>query len=488
MMIKDLEPQTVWDIFREITRIPRCSGHEQRLQNWVEEWSKGRRISHKRDKVGNILLSKKAARGCEDYPVLTFQVHQDMVCEKDTGSTHNFDTDPLDLQMKEGYITAKGTSLGADNGIGIALALAALVNPETAGYGKLEILMTVEEETTFRGASNIKRGFFSGKKMVNLDSEESGVIIVESAGGLGTQYVFKATSEAPGDWVGKRLEVDGLLGGHSGVDINLPRVNAIKLISEGLTVMGDCSRIRICRFDGGTRVNAIPRSAICDFLVPRSSSEKLNSSFRNWSEKARSKYSYERGLIMELKDGSPSESIPEEVSINILKLINDFQQGVIKLSDKIEGLVQTSSNMGVIITKGETVTINILSRSSDNKDLVTLSSELRSLGEKYDAEVSQRPPSHGWSTPPSTPFVKYTARKYREVSGAEPKVTGIHGGLECSQFASLDPEIQIVSIGATLEYPHSPRERLQVASVPVLWNLLKAMIRDIKQVDKITGS
>jgi dipeptidase D len=158
---------------------------------------------------------------------------------------------------------------------------------------------------------------------------------------------------------------------------------------------------------------------------------------------------------------------------------------VIKLSDKIEGLVQTSSNIGVIRTKDETVTINILSRSSDDKDLETLSNELRSLGEKYGAETSQKPPSHGWSTPPSTPFVKFTAQKYREISGTEPKVTGIHGGLECSQFASLDPEIQIVSIGATLEYPHSPRERLQIASVPVLWSLLKAMIRDIKQVDEI---
>jgi dipeptidase D len=485
MMIKDLEPQTVWDIFREITRIPRCSGHEQRLQNWVEEWSEGRGISHQRDEVGNILLSKKAARGCEDYPVLTFQVHQDMVCEKDTGSTHNFETDPIDLQIKEGYITAKGTSLGADNGIGIALAMAALVNPETAGYGKLEVLMTVEEETTFRGASNVKKGFFTGKKMVNLDSEESGVIIVESAGGLGTEYRFKAPSEVPGDWIGKRLEVDGLLGGHSGVDINLPRANAIKLISEGLTTLAGCSKLRICRFEGGTRVNAIPRSAICDFLVPRSASEKLNSIFRDWSRKARSKYGYEEGLIMELKDCSPSESIPEAVSINIIKLINDFPQGVIKLSDKIEGLVQTSSNIGVIRTKDETVTFNILSRSSDNKDLETLSGELKSLGEKYGAETIQRPPSHGWSTPPSIPFVKFTAQKYREVSGKEPKITGIHGGLECSQFASLDPEIQIVSIGATLEYPHSPRERLQISSVPVLWSLLKAMIRDAKQVDEI---
>jgi dipeptidase D len=486
MSFDALKPQIVWSIFKEITRIPRCSSREQKLQNWVEEWSENKGISHKKDEVGNVLLSKKAAKGYEDYPVLTFQVHQDMICEKVTESTHNFETDPLELQIKEGYITAKGTSLGADNGIGIAMSMAALVDPETAGYGKLEVLMTVEEETTFRGASNVKRGFFDGKKMINLDSEEAGVIIVESAGGCSTEYKIKATQEAPDGWVGMILGVDGLLGGHSGVDIHLPRANAIKLISEGLTELAKHSRLKISRFEGGTAGNAIPRLASCEFLVPLSESEKLKDIYRKWSEKIKSNYNYEEGIILGLKNQTPSKSFPEAVSINTIKLINEIHQGVIKFSDKIEGLVQTSSNLGIIRTKDDAITITIFSRSSDNTDLVTLSNELKKLGEKYSAETNQTPPSHGWSTPPSTPFVKFTAQKYREAIGVEPKITGIHGGLECSQFASLEPEIQIVSIGATLEYPHSPRERLQIASVPIVWSLLKGMIRDIKQVENIT--
>ena len=485
MSLDTLKPQIVWSIFKEITKIPRCSGHEQKLQNWVEEWSEAKGISHKKDGVGNLLLSKKAAKGYEDYPVLTFQVHQDMICEKVTESKHNFETDPLELQIKEGYVAAKGTTLGADNGIGIATSMAALIDPETAGYGKLEVLMTVEEETTFRGASNVKKGFFDGKMMINLDSEEAGVIIVESAGGCSTEYNFKATQEPPDDWVGMILSVDGLLGGHSGVDIHLPRANSIKLISEGLTELSKHSKLKISRFDGGTAGNAIPRSASCGFLVPLSESEKLKDIYGKWSEKIKSKYNYEEGMTLNLKSQTSSESFPESISKNIIELINDVPQGVIKFSDKIEGLTQTSSNLGVIRTKNNAIKITIFSRSSDNKDLQTLSNKLKRLGDKYRAETNQTPPSHGWSTPPSTPFVRFTAQKYREAIGVEPKVTGIHGGLECSQFASLVPGIQIVSIGATLEYPHSPRERLQIASVPIIWSLLNGMIKDIKQVEQI---
>ena len=217
--------------------------------------------------------------------------------------------------------------------------------------------------------------------------------------------------------------------------------------------------------------------------MPLSESEKLQDIYRKWSEKIKSKYNYEEGIILSLKSQTLSESFPEAVSKNLIHLINEIPQGVIKFSDKIEGLVQTSSNLGIIRTKDDAITITIFSRSSDTKDLETLSTELRRLGEKHGAETNQTPPSHGWSTPPSTPFVKFTAQKYREAIGVEPTITGIHGGLECSQFVSLEPGIQIVSIGATLEYPHSPRERLQISSVPIVWSLLKGMIRDIKQVE-----
>jgi len=485
MKLDELEPKSVWSIFEEITRIPRCSGHENKLQDWIETWSEINRIAHYKDEVGNIILSKKAATGFESYPDITFQVHQDMVCDKLTQSTHNFETDPLEIYIRGGYVIAKDTTLGADNGIGIAMAMAALVDPETSDKGKLEVIMTVEEETSFRGASNIKRSYFEGKNMINLDSEEAGVIIVESAGGCSTEYKFRTTQQTPEDWIGKRLEVDGLQGGHSGVDINQPRVNAIKLISEGLTELGRYSGLRISRIEGGTRGNAIPRSASCDFIVPLSQSEKIKNTFKEWENKVRSKYSYESTLVINLKDSSLTMSFPEENSFNILRLINDFPQGVIKFSEQIKGLVQTSTNIGIIKTENNTVSINILSRSSDNNDLKTLSNDLNSLGARYGAETNSSTPSHGWSTPPDSPLVQLTVRKYRDVTGLEPKITGIHGGLECSQFAALDPEIQIVSIGSTIESPHSPQEKLEIASVPIVWNLLKLIIRDINSLGSL---
>ncbi len=479
--ISELKPSQVFSIFQEITKIPRCSGKEQKFQDWVEAWAEARGVHHVRDEVGNILLTKEAKHGFESYPTLTIQVHQDMVCEKLTESKHNFETDPLELVLADGYIKANGTSLGADNGIGIAMAMAALTDPETSSRGRLEVLMTVEEETSFRGASNVKPGFFQGKKMINLDSEEAGVIIVESSGGCGTEYKFRDKFTKPAGWTGMRLSIDGLLGGHSGVDIHLPRANALKLVAEALSIVGDKTSVRISRLEGGTRGNAIPRTAQCSFSVPTTDAATTRSIIRRWVGETKSKLSYEGSITIDLTDEPVQPFLTEKTSKNLLALINKVPQGVVKWSEKIKGLVQTSNNLGVVRTVGEVIQLNMLSRSSDNQDIMDLAKSLRGLGDELGAETTQSKPSHGWSTPPTSPFVVYTVNKYREVLGREPKVTGIHGGLECSAFSALVSGIQIVSIGSTLESPHSPQERLQVASVPVLWKLIKVMVRDIGQ-------
>jgi dipeptidase D len=488
LKIEDVEPKNVWSIFRQISNIPRCSGSELKFQNWVQDWSSNNGIFYTKDEIGNILLSKEAAVGYLDNPIIVFQVHQDMICEKIPESIHNFEKDELDLQIQNGYLFAKDTSLGADNGIGIALAMAALIDPETKDYGKLEVLMTVEEETTLRGALNIKKNFFKGKLMINLDSEKAGVIIVQSAGGCSTEYIFRDTIKNNEILAGKHLVVSNLLGGHSGVDIHLPRVNAIKLVSEIITRFMEKTTLRICRFEGGTRENAIPRSASCEFLLKSSDSEKLNQMFSLLREESKLKYGYEDDLVVELKDKALSGSFSETTSNNVIKLINKIPQGVISFSNKIEGLVQTSNNIGVIRTKEGVITVDVSTRSSDKEDMDTFSLKLKNLGEKLKAETHQTSATYGWSTSPDSSFVKFTKEKYRDVLGANPIITGIHGGLECSQFASLNPDSQILSIGATIDNPHTTRERLQMSSVPLLWDLLKTMIKEIKHTGLLNSS
>ncbi|MCK5671114.1 M20/M25/M40 family metallo-hydrolase, partial [Candidatus Bathyarchaeota archaeon] len=265
-ILEGLEPQPVWNIFEQISRIPRCSKDEARLQDWLEGWANENGISFKKDKVGNVLLTRKAAS--PGVPSLLLQAHQDMVCEKTPESGHSFKHDSIPLVVSGDRVHAHQTSLGADNGIGMALAMALLVDETLTGNGVIEALFTVDEEAGFTGVRNLKGDFFESKYMINLDSEETGVVIVNSAGGGGTTYTIPYRPKERRARTALRVEVGGLLGGHSGVDIHLPRYNANKLLAEGLVRLHDEYPIRLIEFQGGTRGNAIPRNAFAEVLVP----------------------------------------------------------------------------------------------------------------------------------------------------------------------------------------------------------------------------
>ena len=481
--ISELEPKVVWGIFDKITEIPRCSGREQKLQNWVKKWADENKIQFKSDDVGNILLTKDAKIGFEGYPTIVYQVHQDMVCEKLSSSKHNFENDPIETKIEGNYIVANGTTLGADNGIGISLAMSSLIDPEASRYGKIEVLMTVEEETTFKGASNVKRGFFTGKRMVNLDSEETGIIITESAGGGSTHYEIHDRLVDARNLKGFSITVDGLLGGHSGVDIHQNRANAIKLVSSYIRKLSDIAQVRIAHFEGGTVANAIPRYTRCDFLT-EDKKQEMKGYNSIWAEGIRKEYPLEKTMKITFSEKTLKKSFTRQKTNNLTKLIDEIPQGVISWSKNIEGLVQTSNNLGIIRTEEDKIKLTLLSRGSDSVDLEKLRARLREIGEKCDVVTTQSSPSTGWSTNSKSSFVKFVAEEYRDLMGNEPKITGIHGGLECSAFSKLDPEIQIVSIGATLESPHSPQERLEISGVNVVWNLIKSMSRDIIRESK----
>jgi len=472
-ILKELKPKNVWTIFEEISRVPRCSKREQRLQEYIERWAAENGIIFRKDETGNLLLVREAKPGYEDYPTLLLQGHQDMVCEKDPDSPHDFENDPIPLKLDGGMVTAEGTTLGADNGIGMALAMALVADTHLERHGRIEAIFTVNEESGFTGVRNLKADFFTGKRMINMDSEELGVIIVSSAGGGGTEYIFPVERQGHGDWEALKVEVTGLLGGHSGVDIHLPRYSANIFLAKGLRELNGKVPIRLMHIEGGTRGNAITRSAYAELLVPKGNKGEVKKIIEKWA--ASVDRSTEKNLIVKVSSSTPRDAVDHEASTRAINLVSEIPQGVFSWSKEYEDLVQTSNNLGILRTEPDMIRVQVSSRTCDTEDFKKNQVKLKELGEKYGAQINQRGGSAGWKADPDSPFLRLIVRCYEEAYGKNPKVTGIHGGLECGVFTNLDPEMEIVSIGPTIKYPHSPSEYLDVESVATLWEVIKTI-------------
>ncbi len=472
-VLDGLEPEIVWDIFERISAIPRCSKKEERVQEFLEAWAKENGVGFRKDGVGNVNLTREAAPNCEGYPTLMMQGHQDIVCEKDPESPHDFDVDPIPLKVEGDKVSADGTTLGADNGIGMAIAMALLVDPSLERHGMLEAVFTVDEESGFTGIRNMSPDFFSGKRMINLDSEELGVIIISSAGGGGTQYTIPIAREEPGDWEALKVEVGGLMGGHSGVDIHLPRLNSNILIAQGLRRVKERVPLKVIHIEGGTRGNAIPRSAYAEVLVPGGRKAEARKIIEEWGSGL--DRSVEEGLEVKVMDSTPRASAGEEAASKAVNLVSEIPQGVYSWSTEYDELVQTSNNLGILRTEEDKFSIPVNSRTCDADDFEGNQAMLRELGDKHGVEYAQRAGGAGWKASPDSPFLKLVERCYAEVYGKEAKVTGIHGGLECGVFTMLDPELQIVSLGPTIHNPHSPAEYLEAHTVGVIWEVVRAI-------------
>lgn len=479
-ILEGLEPQPVWEIFEQISRIPRCSKNEAKLQDWMEKWAKENGIGFKKDEVGNVLLTRKAAPGFGSVPSLLLQAHQDMVCEKTSESGHKFDSDPIPLIVKGNSVEAYNTSLGADNGAGMALAMALLIDESLDSHGQLEALFTVDEEAGFTGVRNLKADFFESKLMINLDSEEAGVVIISSAGGGGTDYSVSFRPKDPGNREGLCVEVGGLLGGHSGVDIHLPRYNANKLLAEGLLALHSELPTRVIEFDGGTRGNAIPRNARADILVQKGKSEKSIEILKNW-ERGLDK-STEKGLKISVKTVVAKPAAPVYETEKLLKLVSSIPFGPKSWSSDFENLVQTSNNNGIIRTKNNTFKVSIYSRTCDSKDFYDNQRILYELGQDIGVKTEQREGGSGWKANPESPLLKVVTDVYANMLGKPPLVTGIHGGLECGVVAGLKKGMDIVSIGPTIRSPHSPSESVEIKSVETLWKLLLGVVPELTRL------
>ncbi len=465
-ILQDLEPEPVWQIFEELTRIPRCSKHEEKVQHFLKQWAKEHGLGYEKDKVGNVLLTREASGGA---PALLFQAHQDMVCEKTPESSHNFSRDPIPLEYEGGKVKAYNTSLGADNGLGMALAMAVLID-ENQPSGRLEALFTVDEEAGFTGVRNLSPDFFKARYMINLDSEEVGVVIVSSAGGGGTTYRIGFRPQNPERREAIRVSVDGLQGGHSGVDIHLPRYNANKLLAEGLLRLHKELTIRLIHFEGGTRGNVIPRNAYADILIPARRMDKAMEIINDWARGIDK--THERGLTVKTVPIDLKPAAPIHETEQLIKLVAEIPFGPKSWSPDYEDLVQTSNNNGIVRTENNTFIVRVSSRTCDLKDGYDNQRILYELGQEHRVKTEQEDLRAGWKADPESKLLRLVEKSYSTVSGRKPKVTGIHGGLECGVIAGLKPGMDIVSLGPTIKYPHSPSEYVEVKGVDTLYKTL----------------
>ena len=481
-VLDGLEPKIVWGIFEDITKIPRPSKKEGKIRQWIKNWAKKYNISFKEDDIGNILLSKEATQGYEDYPTLVLQAHMDMVCQKTPETEIDFENDPLKIKIVDDYVTAEGTTLGADDGIGMAYSMAALLLKD---HGPLEVVFTVDEETGLTGAFGMKKGFFSGKYLLNLDSEEIGEITIGSAGGGNTHYILPATREEKKEWGAIRVSIKGLKGGHSGVDIHLPRLNAIKVAIRGILDLKDKVDLLIGSINGGSVHNAIPREAVYDILVPKNKRNEAITILEEWKMKTLDKEKEnEPTMKIDISEIDETKALPKEQTDSLLNLLYEVPHGPISFSKEIEGLVQTSNNLAVVKSSKDKIDVFSSSRSSINEELEELRKKLKMLGEKYNANVIQEKAYPGWKPDPSSSFLALVKSSYEDVLKKEVSIKAIHAGLECGLFSKFDPELQIASIGPKIKNVHTPEEVVYIKSVGTVWDVIRKIIENMKNLKK----
>ena len=479
----NLEPQIVWSIFEEITKVPRPSKKEGKIRAWVKKWAKENNVEIKKeDKVGNLLLRSEAKEGCEGYPTLVLQAHMDMVCQKNDDIEIDFENDPINIVVKEDKIEALGTSLGADNGIGMAYGLAALISPELK-RGAIEVLFTVDEETGLTGAFALKPGFFTGKYLLNVDSEELGTITISSAGGGGTDFTRKVKLVELEKSKGLELTISGLQGGHSGVDIDLPRLNAIKVGIDALLTILD-NDIQLGGINAGTAHNAIPRSFSATIAFPNEKKKEIKKKLGEWKNKTITiGKQAESKLKIDIKEKNVSKVISKEDTKATLALLDSIFHGPISFSKEISGLVQTSNNLATVKLAENQVQIHVSTRSSVNEELDESRITLKEQGKANGFTVKQDEAYPGWKPDTKSPFLNLVKEKYDEVTKKPTKLLAIHAGLECGLLLAIDPELQLASIGPNIKNAHSPDEYVEIESVKVLWDIIKEVIENMSKLN-----
>jgi dipeptidase D len=483
-LLSQLNPASIWINFEEICKIPRLSKNEGKIRRYLLDFAVRNSLEHKEDKVGNILIIRPASKGFDNRKTIVLQSHMDMVGEKNADYAHNWETDPIVPFIEDGWVCAKGTTLGADDGIGIASQMAILTD-KTLQTGRIECLFTVDEESGMTGAINLKADFFSGNTLLNLDSEDEGILYIGCAGGMDTVGTMKYNPIAADHNLDAfELSVTGLHGGHSGDEIQNGYGNSVKLMNRLLCDLSDQFGISVSRFDGGNLRNAIPREAFATITVKKDLSHYLQKSVEDYLLTIKDEFgSLEPDLKIAIKPVSlPASVMDKENQKRLLKALTDCPHGVICWSQEMENLVETSTNLASVKFLEDNIIIIVTTqRSSIESSKHEVAEMVEVCLKTAGAEVVHSAGYPGWKPNISSEILKIIRSSYQNLFGREPKVRAIHAGLECGLIYEKNKTMDMISFGPTIRGAHTPEEKIDIESTGMFWDLLVDVISNISE-------
>jgi len=481
--LTQLKPQPLFNYFEAICQVPRPSKKEEQIRKFLLDFAKKNGFESKTDKAGNVLILKPATPGMENAPTVILQTHMDMVCEKNSDKIFDFEKDPIEPIIVDGWVKANGTTLGADCGIGIAAQLAVLTSNEIK-HGPIECLITVDEETGLTGAFALEAGFLTGSILLNLDSEDEGEIFIGCAGGVDTLAYFDYQNErTPEDSVALQLSASGLLGGHSGDDIHKNRGNANKILNRFLWDFTKEFNARLADFNGGNLRNAIAREALGTFTLPANQKEELINELNKLAAAIKDEFTFsEPKLKIECTETElPNSVIDKETHEKLLNAIYACPHGVLEMSTRMEGMVETSTNLASVkFTNDNKIQITTSQRSELESRKHFAANSVEAVFRLAGATVTHSDGYPGWAPNPNSPVLKTTVDSYKKLFGVEPIVRSIHAGLECGLFLEKYPHLDMVSFGPTIKGAHSPDERLDIETTDKFWKHLVDVLEHLK--------
>lgn len=471
--IRQLEPRALWNHFADLNAVPRGSKKEDRVIQFMLEFGNLLGLPTSRDEIGNVIIKKPATPGYEDRPIVALQSHLDMVHQKNADTQFDFDSQGIQMLLEGDWVKAEGTTLGADNGIGVAAIMALLASKEIP-HPPLEALFTIDEETGMTGAKGLAGGLLSARFMLNLDTEDDTELTIGCAGGvdvLGSGTY--STEPTPSGWSFWKVKLSGLSGGHSGMDIHLGRGNANKLMNRFLTRAAHSCQLRVAEIDGGGLRNAIPRESVALVAVPEEKALALKDLVRACAQEfAREHSATDPQLGLTISEGAAKELVSLDFQGQLLRAIYALPNGIYRMSPEVSGLVQTSSNLARVVVQDGEVKVQCLCRGSVDTEKMDMAAALRSAMELTELKVAFEGEYPGWAPNPDSAIVKLMSSLYRETFQGEPHVNACHAGLECGILGQNYPDMEMISFGPNIRGAHSPDERVQVSSVQKTWQLL----------------
>ena len=479
--ITQLSPTAVWHFFDQICSIPHPSKYEEQLAQYIVSFAQAEGLDVRRDNTGNVIIKKPATAGMENRKGVVLQAHIDMVPQKNEDTVHDFTQDPILPFIDGEWVTATGTTLGADNGMGMATCLAILAAKDIE-HGPLEVLLTIDEETGMTGAFGLEAGWLEGDILLNTDSEQEGEVYMGCAGGVDVALTIDIQREAiPVEHQAIKLVVKGLKGGHSGCDIHTGRGNANKIMARFLVGHANELDLRLNNFIGGSLRNALPREATVIATLPAANIDKLNALFAHYQQIVSAELGHVETDITLFTEACalPSDVMVLADQTRLMHTLNVCPNGVIRMSDDIEGVVETSLNMGVITTEANTVTILCLIRSLIDSGRSYVEGMLQSLAALTGAQCDVSGAYPGWKPDADSEIMQVFRDTYQQMYGNKPNIMVIHAGLECGLFKEPYPEMDMLSFGPTIKFPHSPDEKVKIDTVQMFWDQMLAILKNI---------